>query len=134
MSDLAELLERYRRAPEFVAMILTGAAGEEVDFVTEPGKWSIRQIMRHLADSEIVGAMRLRQVAAEDNPTIVWYDEKAWSDKLDYSRRKPAQSLELFRKMRVDNYEFIKDMPEDVWSRVGTHSKVGVQTFRQFVE
>ena len=60
MSDMADLLERFRRGPELLAVLLTGVYGEENDFKTAPEKWSIRQIMAHLADSEMVGATRPR--------------------------------------------------------------------------
>ncbi|MCP5118179.1 MAG: hypothetical protein GY953_45780, partial [bacterium] len=62
MSELAELLERFRRGPELVAVATTGAAGPQINFSPAPGKWSVRQIACHLADSEMVGAIRLRRV------------------------------------------------------------------------
>ena len=61
MSNLAETLERFRRGPEFLAMVLTGVYADEMDFTLAPGKWSIRQIVAHVADSELVGAQRFRQ-------------------------------------------------------------------------
>src|ERR1035441_641961 len=90
MSDLPALLERYRRGAELLAMVLTGVFGEEEDFAIAPGKWSVRQIVAHLADAELVGAHRFRQVIAEDNPTIIAYDQDAWTRNLDYARRKPT--------------------------------------------
>ena len=76
MSDIPALLERYRRGPELLAVVLTGVFGEEEDFAHAPGKWSIRQIVAHLADTELVGAHRFRQVIAEDNPTLVAFDQE----------------------------------------------------------
>ncbi len=134
MSDLADLLERFRRGPEVLAVMLTGAAGEEVDYARAPGKWSIRQILRHLADAEIAAAHRFRQILAEDNPTIVAFDQDAWTRNLDYARRKPAQSLENFRRMRMDNHELLKDQPEAAFERPGQHSERGRVTLRGLVE
>jgi hypothetical protein len=111
MSDLPALLERFRRGPEVLAMVLTGVFGEEEDFVPAPGKWSARQIIAHLADAELVGAHRMRQVIAEDNPTLIAYDQDAWTRNLDYARRKPKQSLEAFRRIRAENYELLKELP-----------------------
>ena len=88
-SHLAALIERFRRSPELLAVVLTGVFGEEEDFAPAPGKWSIRQIIAHLADSELVFAHRFRQVIAEENPTLVAFDQDAWARNLDYSRRKP---------------------------------------------
>jgi beta-galactosidase GanA len=133
MSEMSELLERFRRGAELVASSMTGAAGQEVDFVPEPGKWSVRQIVCHLADSEVVVAMRFRQVIAEENPTIQWYDEKAWAEKLDYARRKPSHAIETFRRARADNYELLKDLPEDAFARTGLHSRNGPLTLRDLV-
>src|SRR5208337_4448630 len=72
--------------PELLAVVLTGVFGEEEDFVMAPGKWSIRQIAAHLADTEIVMTHRFRQVIAEDSPTLIWTDQDAWANHLDYAR------------------------------------------------
>jgi hypothetical protein len=134
MSDLPALLERFRRGPEVLAMVLTGVFGEEEDFVPAPGKWSARQIIAHLADAELVGAHRMRQVIAEDNPTLIAYDQDAWTRNLDYARRKPKQSLEAFRRIRAENYELLKELPETAFERTGNHTENGSMTLRRLLE
>ena len=131
---LAEDLERFRRGAEVLATVLTGAAGEEVDYVPAPDKWTIRQIMAHLADGELVGAHRFRLVIAEENPTLTWFDEKAWTKNLDYARRKPTQSLETFRRLRAENYELLKELPESAFDRVGLHTKNGPMSLRNLLQ
>src|SRR5215831_7669320 len=111
MSDLPALLERFRRGPELLAVVLTGVFGDEEDFAPAPGKWSVRQIVAHLADVELVAAHRFRQVLAEDNPTLIAMDQDKWAANLDYARRKPKQSLETFRRMRAENYDLLKGLP-----------------------
>jgi DinB superfamily len=133
MSDIAALLERYRRGPELLAVILTGVYGEEEDFAL-PGHWTVRQIVAHLADAEMVGAHRFRQVIAEDNPTLIAYDQDAWTRNLDYTRRKPKTSLETFRRIRAENYELLKDLPPEAFDRAGNHSENGRMTLRQLLE
>ena len=130
---LSEDLERFRRGAELLATVLTGAAGEEIDFVPAPGKWTIRQIMAHLADSELVGAHRLRLVVAEDNPTLTAFDQDAWTRNLDYARRKPAQSLDTFRRLRAENYELLKDLPESAFDRTGSHTENGPMSLRRML-
>ncbi len=134
MSEIPDLLERFRRGAELVAVSITGAAGSEVDYAPEPGKWSIRQIVAHLADAEIVATMRVRQILAEDDPKMQAWDQNAWATKLDYARRKPSQSLETFRRIRGENYELIKDLPETAFERAGMHSDRGRITLRQLVQ
>ena len=115
-------------------MVLTGVFGEEEDFVRAPGKWSIRQIIAHLADSELVGAHRMRQVIAEDNPTLIAFDQDAWTRNLDYARRKPKQSLETFRRIRAENYELLKELPASAFERTGNHSENGAMTLLRLLE
>lgn len=127
-NELADLLERFRRGAELVAMSMTGCAGAELDFVPGPGRWSVRQIVCHLADAEIVGAMRFRQTIAEDNPAVQWYDEKAWAENLDYAKRKVSPVIETFRRIRGENYELLKDLPAAAYSRTCRHSELGPLT------
>jgi len=134
MPDIPSLLERYRRGPELLAVVLTGVFGEEEDFALAPGKWSIRQIVAHLADAELVGAHRFRQVIAEDNPTLIAYSQDAWTANLDYARRKPKQSLETFRRIRAENYELLKGLPEAAFARTGNHTENGRMTLVQMLE
>ena len=134
MSDLTALLERYRRGPEVLATVLTGVFGEEEDFVPAPSKWSIRQIVAHLADAELVGAHRFRQLVAEDGPTLIAYDQDKWTNNLDYARRKPKQSLESFRRLRAENYDLLKELPEAAFERTGNHTERGRVTLGELLD
>ncbi len=128
MSEITELLERFRRGAEPVASVLTGVAGAEQDYKEAPERWSIRQIVAHLADSEIVVADRFRRTLAEDNPQLIAFDQNLWAERLDYSKRKPSQSLETFRRLRADTYELLKDLPEEAFQRTAHHSERGTIT------
>ena len=114
--------------------MLTGVFGEEEDFAIAPGKWSIRTIVAHVADAELVGAARFRQVIAEENPAINAYDQDAWARNLDYAHRKPKQSLETFRRIRAENYGLLKDQPPVVFERTCMHSENGIMTLHQMLE
>jgi hypothetical protein len=133
MSEITDLLERFRRGAELVAVVSTGSAGAEWDFVPAPGKWSVRQIMCHLADSEMVGADRFRRVIAEHDAILQNYDEKAWTEKLDYHRRKFSTALETFRRVRGENYELLKGIPEEAYARYGRHSIRGPVTLKDLL-
>ena len=134
MSEVPELLERLRRGAELVAVSITGAAGSELDYVPEPGKWSIRQIVAHLADAEMVAGTRLRRIIAEDNPRIEAFDQNAWATNLDYTRRKTSQALETFRRIRGENYELLKDLPPQAFEREGLHSERGPMSLKLLLQ
>lgn len=125
MTDFADLLERFRRGGELIAVVATGAAGPELDYVPEPGKWSVRQILCHVADSEVVAADRFRRVIAEENPTLIAFDQDAWARNLDYHKRKVSAAIEGFRRTRAESYELLKDLPAETYSRKGNHNERG---------
>ena len=128
MNEISQLLERFRRGPEVLATATTGVAGAQLDFIPEPGKWSIRQIVCHLADAELVASTHFRWVIAEDNPTLLAYNQEAWALRLNYSSRRFSQALESFRRTRAENYELLKNLPEEEFSRSATHAEAGPVT------
>jgi hypothetical protein len=134
MNEIEELLERLRRGAELVAAVLTGAAGSEVDFRPTPREWSIRQIVAHLSDSEVAATFRLRRLIAENNPTLEAYDQDAWAERLDYSRRKPSQSLETFRRLRQENYELLRGLQAEDFGRTGNHTERGIISLLELVK
>jgi len=134
MSDIADLLERYRRGAEVVAVAATGAAGPQLDYQPGPGKWSVRQILGHLADAELLAAARFRRVIAEENPRLLSYDQDAWATKLNYQSRRVSEVMDLFRKLRAVNHQLLKDLPPESFSRSGTHDVEGVMTLLDLVK
>ena len=56
---------------------------------------------------------------------MIAFDQDAWARNLDYARRKPKQSLESFRRVRGENYELLKEVPESAYTRTGNHSERG---------
>lgn len=132
MNELPEYLERYRRGAELLAMATTGAAGPELDFKPASDgahdKWSVRQIVCHLADTEAVCVMRFRQVIAEDNPSMPGFQGELWAKSLDYEKRKISQVLEIFRVLRAYNYELLNSLPPESYARAGNHSELGKVT------
>ena len=128
MSELGDLLERFRRGPELVATATTGAAGSQLDYQPAPGKWSVRQIVCHLADMELAAGVRFRKIIAEDCPTLDTSDPDAWAERLGYTSRRFSQALESFRRLRADNYELMRPLAEEAFSRTATHPKRGTVT------
>ncbi len=134
MGEITDLLERFRRGPEVIATVMTGAAGAELDYVPGPDKWSVRQIVSHLADGEIVAAVRCRFVIAEDNPPLTAYNQNAWAAKLNYSKRKTSEAIETFRRIRLETLDLLKGLPEQAFERTGIHSERGPITLGQLSE
>lgn len=118
------LIAQYADGYRVVAEALTKITPEQLDAKPEPGKWSAREIVHHLADSETTSAVRLKRLLAEDRPAIQGYDQEEFARRLHYDRPHEA-SLELFRAVRASTVELLKCLTESEWLREGTHSEAG---------
>jgi len=125
MTELETLLERFRRGAELLAATVSGMSGSESDFSPAPGKWTARQIVAHLADTELVAAERMRRTIAEDTPALMAFDQDRWATALDYSERRMADSLDLLRAVRIANFELLRGLPETAFARRALHSERG---------
>jgi hypothetical protein len=96
----------------------------ELDLREAPGEWSPREVIHHLADSEMTSAMRLRALLAEDRPALRGYDQDEYARMLFYDR--PIEhSLAAFRAARDSTAEILDRMSDEQWQREGTHSESG---------
>jgi hypothetical protein len=133
MSDSTEVIARFRRGPEVLGAALEGVGEEESKFSPAPGKWTIREIAQHLADTEIVAGMRLRQMVAENKPTLAVFDQDAWAKGLGYEKCDPVRALEQFRTVRAINSDMLAGLPAEAFGRESVHPERGVLTVRDWV-
>jgi uncharacterized damage-inducible protein DinB len=97
------------------------------------GKWSLVEILQHLADSELVWGYRLRKVLAEDRPELTGYDQDLWATRLRYTESAPEQSLSTFRVLRDANMRLLAGASDAALDRVGLHNERGPETVRHMV-
>lgn len=135
--DLArrkELIDYYKDGYRAVAEALAGAPDEELDTAPAPGKWTAREIVHHLADSEMTSAIRLRLLIATSNPQIMGYDQEEFAKRLYYKDRPIEASLDAFNAARRSTAEILDRMSETEWLREGTHSEIGQYSVLRWLE
>jgi len=93
-----------------------------------PGKWSITQILAHLADAELAIAWRLRQILSTDGVAIQAYDQGLWASTFNYADRDPQISLATFRALRAADVALLKSVPKTLWDNYGMHQERGKET------
>jgi hypothetical protein len=119
------LIDRYISGYDEITKALKDFPADNLGSNVIPGKWSAREIVHHLADSETTAAGRLRKLLVEDNPLIQGYDEAEYARRLKYNERDMAPALEAFRLARLTTQQILPLMTEDDWQRAGTHSDSG---------
>lgn len=116
----AGLIRRYREGPGEIARAAGGLDEAALDRAPAGGGWTARQVVHHVADSEMTSAIRLRRLIAEDEPDLGAYDEELFAARLHYDR--PIQaSLDAIRAARAATAEILDRLREDDWRRGGRH-------------
>ena len=134
--DRTELLRQYAAAADDVRRAVEHLSDEQLDRppADEPGGWTARQVVHHLADSEMTSAIRLRKLLAEDGPVIEGYDEARFADRLYYDERPLEASLAAFTAARTTTAELLRCLDDDAWSRAGTHTESGPYSVMTWLE
>lgn len=122
-----------KEAPSRIARALEGVTESDARRPEASGAWSVLQVVRHLADSEIVYGYRLRLITGADRPEIVGYDQGHWADALEYHRGTVEDALEEYASARRGTVRFLRALPDDAWDRVGLHSERGEESIRRIV-
>lgn len=100
----------------------------------EPGKWSISEIVAHLADTELAAGFRFRAIAGgEDGVPLTGYDQNLWAEAGNYHGAKINDSLKTFLAIREANLRYLNGLPESAWSKYGIHSERGRETLHDLV-
>lgn len=129
-----ELIERYADGVAVVERALEGFPADALSARPFPGKWSAREIVHHLADSENISAQRLRKLMVEEAAEIQGYDQEVYAVRLRYNERDLAPALASFRTARATTAQVLAQMTDDDWKREGRHSESGRYTAETWLE
>jgi uncharacterized protein YndB with AHSA1/START domain len=132
--NVHELLARYERGTAALEEALQRVPASDFDRQPAPGQWSARQVTLHIVDAEIVGAARLRMLAAQPGALLKSYKGDIWAEKLDYKRQPLEPALALFRSLRQCTREMLRTLPQEAWSNQGIHEESGEVTLESLLE
>jgi uncharacterized damage-inducible protein DinB len=122
-----------RETPLALPRAIDRLSPEQLRQPERAGKWSIGQILQHLADSEVVWAWRMRLILAQDRPRLTGYDQDLWAERLQYDHGDPSDALDVFAVLRRANLRLIgRASPADL-KRVGVHAERGEESLEHLV-
>jgi hypothetical protein len=121
-------LDVLRATPASVRQAVAGLPAGVVTRPERPGKWSMSQVVQHLADAELVGAFRYRMILAHDRPAIQGYDQDRWAERLRYQDSDLDASLAQFSALRAANVRLLERATPDELRRVGVHEERGEES------
>ena len=124
-----ELIEHFAKGGEKLQLAIRGLTREDLLQLPEPdanaGKWSIQQVVIHCLDSELVSIDRLKRMIAEENPTLIGYDENKYTAALFYDEQDAQKAADLVHANRELFAHVLRQLADSAWSRKGTHNERG---------
>lgn len=119
--------------PDELGGVVRGVPAAVLRMPEAPGRWSVGEVLAHLADSELVWAFRLRMVLGQERPSLTGYDQDAWAKRLSYADLDPSTSLERFDLARDWNLALLDRLPDEALDRVGVHAERGEESVRHMI-
>ncbi len=98
-----------------------------------PDKWSIAEILAHLADAELVVGFRMRLILGANGTPIQAFNQDVWATTFNYTHRDPKASLANFRLLRENNLALLKSVPRVLWENFGMHEERGQESVAHIV-
>jgi uncharacterized damage-inducible protein DinB len=129
-----ELVEQYAAGADRLAQAIIGLSRNDFAALPVPGTWSIQQIVLHVMDSDLISSDRMKRVIAEENPTLIGFDETAFARGLFYEALDAGLAADVFAKNRRLTAVVLRHVPDEAFDRFGTHSERGRVTLTQLVQ
>lgn len=119
--------------PKKLARLIAGVPAGELRKRPAPEKWSVAEILAHLADVEIVIGWRMRSILGAPGTPVQAYDQNAWVIAGHYEKRDPRKSIELQRTVREANLALLKSLSPEQWKHFGQHAERGQESIEHIV-
>ncbi|MGB0034937.1 MAG: DinB family protein [Candidatus Acidiferrales bacterium] len=123
-----DTLKLQAAAPKKFEKLIKGVSATRLRKRPAPDKWSIAEILAHVAETEIVGGFRMRMILGSPGAPIQAFDQDSWVVSGHYDKRDPRKSLEQFRAFREANLALLKSLDAEQWKHYGIHSERGEET------
>ena len=131
---MEQLVEQYKQGYPKILKELEGLTEEQLLFKPSEKSWSIREIIIHVSDAELVHIHRMKAVLSEDNPILTAFDQDLWTTRLNSQYVDHQLYLQLFKSMRESFLPILHHLTEQDYLRIGTHNQAGQFTFKEILE
>jgi len=121
-------IEMQQDAPDTLARLIENVPDELLGRKPAPGKWSIKEIVAHMAEDEFVSSWRYRQMIENDGVTLAGFNQDEWARLGDYPTWTPRYALAMFRLLREANLRMFRRLTPEEWRRGGIHAERGPMT------
>jgi hypothetical protein len=129
-----EPLKVQAATPKILASLIKGVPTSRLRKRPAPEKWSVAEILAHLADTEIAGGWRMRLIMGAPGTPVAAFDQDCWVTSGHYEKRDPRKAVEQFRVLREANLALLKSLTPEQWKQFGIHSERGEESIERIAK
>jgi hypothetical protein len=134
MPGREQKIELYGKGYQQLTDALQGFPREMWDFKPSYDRWSIHEILIHIADSDANAYVKCRKLISQPGQPVNDYNQDIWSKALDYNEQSFENALELFKLMRKTTYILLRNTPENVWAKATGIAEDGIVTLDDWLD
>ncbi|HVM96647.1 MAG TPA: DinB family protein [Candidatus Acidoferrales bacterium] len=124
-------LSMQREAPKTIAALINGVCADELKQRPDPDRWSVVEIIAHMAEDELSSSWRYRQMIEHNGAPLLGFDQDLWAKLGDYQSWEPQDALAMYRLLREANLRLLEKLTPKQWECSGVHAERGPMTVRQ---
>jgi uncharacterized damage-inducible protein DinB len=128
-----DLIESFAAGGGMLRQAVEGLSHDDLIARPGPGNWSIQEVVIHMTDSDAIAVDRMKRILTEDNPPLLYADESSYITRLAPHDQSLEDALTLFEVGRRQWSRVLRKLPDEAFSRVGTHNRKGVMTLGDMV-
>ncbi|MFA6468325.1 MAG: DinB family protein [Bacteroidota bacterium] len=126
-------LSILKTTPQKIKRLISGVTKKKLSVQSEPGKWTVAEIVAHLADTEIVLGWRYRSIVEKNGVTLQPFEQDDWAKHGKYAQSNVEEMLELYAVVRKANVRFLLGLNKEQWQQYGMHQERGKETIAHLV-
>ena len=124
-------LTMQREAPRTIAALIDDVPAEKLKTRPAPDRWSVVEIIAHMAEDELSSSWRYRQMIEHNGAPLLGFDQDLWAKLGEYQSWEPQDALAMYRLLREANLRLLEKLTPEQWESAGVHSERGALTVRQ---
>jgi len=132
--ESTNITENYERQAEELERAVWTIPSEQIGRRPDETRWSVLEIVCHLADAELLASARIRRIITQDRPTLWSYQQEQWAAALSYRQQRIEIAVARFALLRRENAALLGSLTEEIWQQTGFHDKDGTLSLRQLIE
>jgi uncharacterized damage-inducible protein DinB len=128
------LISIIRKLPAQVEAAIASLSERQLDTPTAEHKWTVRQIVHHIADAHMNAVTRMKLVVTENKPILKPYNQDSWAALEDTTKGSLHTSLDIIRGLHERWAQFLESLPEEAWTREGIHLENGKMSLEDLLK